>query len=51
MNYSILLKMYSPDEIAKYIRLSLEDRRKGVKDESGHVIYEAHKNEIKEMID
>ena len=23
----------------------------GVKDESGHVIYEAHKNEIKEMID
>lgn len=34
MNYSLLLKMYSPDEIAKYIRLSLEDRRKGVKDES-----------------
>jgi len=34
VDYSFLLKMYSPDEIAKYIRLSLEDRRKGDRDES-----------------
>ena len=34
MDYSFLLKMYSPEEIAKYIRLSLEDKRKGDKDES-----------------
>lgn len=34
MDYSLLLEMYSPEEIAKYIRLSLKDRRKGDKDES-----------------
>lgn len=36
MDYSSLLKDYSPDEIAEYIRLSLEDRNKkgGVVDES-----------------
>ena len=36
MDYSSLLKDYSPEEIAEYIRLSLEDRNKkgGVVDES-----------------
>ena len=36
MGYLDILKAYSPDEIAKYLRLSLEDRGKkgGVKDES-----------------
>ena len=36
MGYSDILRAYSPDEIAKYFRLSLEDKAKkgGVKDES-----------------
>ena len=36
MNFSTLLKDYQPDEIAKYFRLSLEDRSKkgGLADES-----------------
>lgn len=31
MNISVILKDYSPDEIAKYIRLSLEDKNKKTK--------------------